>query len=83
MSHSRLTSWIEDAEAREVALQGAMLRRVPEIGPSQYFHLGSIIAKVSAWRRHYHARRAPCIYEPVARTTHLVTELPSTEALDP
>jgi hypothetical protein len=49
MSHSNLTQWIEQAEAREVCRGAAFLAGVEE---NQHLHLGSVIATISEWWRH-------------------------------
>jgi hypothetical protein len=70
MTHSHMTHWIEDAEAREVILQGCRFQVVlPE--ESQYLHLGSTIAKVSAWWHHNVTRDVlPYHYSPRNSTRH-------------
>jgi hypothetical protein len=55
MTHSHMTHWIEDVEARQVILQRCRFQVVlPE--ESRHLHLGSAIAKVSAWWHHYSPR---------------------------
>jgi hypothetical protein len=49
MTHTHLTRWIEDAEARHV-LENAMVGR--NIEESHYLHLGGAIANVSTRIRH-------------------------------
>ena len=51
MTQSHMTRWIEDAEARDLFLQGDRLQVVrPE--ENQYLNLGSTIARVSEWWHH-------------------------------
>jgi hypothetical protein len=49
MSHSNLTHWIEDADAREICRDATFLTGVEQ---KQYLHLGAVIAKVSDWWHH-------------------------------
>jgi hypothetical protein len=46
MSHSNLTHWIEDADARAICRDAAFLAGVEQ---KQYLHLGTMIAKVAEW----------------------------------
>jgi hypothetical protein len=56
-THTNLTRWIEDADARHV-LENAMVDRNIAIGESHYLHLGETIAKVSSRVRHSTSREA-------------------------
>ena len=50
MMHSDMTRWIEDADAREVLLQSAMVPDSQDHTEAQYVHLGPTIkAVVSRW----------------------------------
>jgi hypothetical protein len=49
MSHSNLTHWIEDAEAREFCRDAVFLTGVEE---KQHLHLGSIITTIAGWWHH-------------------------------
>ena len=49
MSHSNLTRWIEDAEAREFCRDAAFWAGVEE---KQHLHLGEIIATIAEWWHH-------------------------------
>jgi hypothetical protein len=49
MTHTNLTRWIEDADARHI-VESATFDR--DIGESHYLHLGEAIAKVSSRVRH-------------------------------
>jgi len=49
MSHSKLTQWIEDADAREICRDAAFFAAVEQ---QQYIHLGAIVAKVAELWRH-------------------------------
>jgi len=51
MMHSRLTRWIEDADAREVVREGAMIHEFQE-NARQYIHLGATIKSVASWCHH-------------------------------
>lgn len=51
MSRSTLTSWIEDAEARQVA-RSALFER-PQPSETHYLHLGHAIARVPCWTRNH------------------------------
>jgi hypothetical protein len=55
MTHTNLTRWIEDADARHV-LENAMVVR--SIGESHFLHLGETIAKVSSKVRQSVSREA-------------------------
>jgi hypothetical protein len=57
MSHSNMTRWIEDAEARRFN-KAAMFAR-GNVRESRYLHLGETIAKVPSWFRHGIGRTAP------------------------
>lgn len=46
MSHSSLTHWIEDADAREICRDAAFLTNVQQ---HQHLHLGTVIAKIAGW----------------------------------
>jgi hypothetical protein len=50
MSHSNMTRWIEDAEARKFN-EAAMFAR-GNVRESHSLHLGKTIAKVPSWLRH-------------------------------
>jgi hypothetical protein len=50
MSQSHMTTWIEDAEAREIRRDVTFLTGVEE---KQHIHLGTIISKVTEWWNHY------------------------------
>jgi hypothetical protein len=65
MSHSHLTDWIEDRDAREIC-QDVAFAIEPE--QKQYLHLGSTIAKVAAWWHHNITEDVlPVHYEPKTR----------------
>jgi hypothetical protein len=49
MTHFHLTRWIEDADAREVLLEGAMVHCFQEETPRQFLHLGPTIKAVASW----------------------------------
>jgi hypothetical protein len=49
MSHSKLTHWIEDAEAREFCRDATLLMGVEE---KQHLHLGTMVATISEWWHH-------------------------------
>jgi hypothetical protein len=51
MTHSKLTRWVEDADAREVLLEGAMIHQFQE-NTRQYIHLGSTIKTIASWCHH-------------------------------
>jgi hypothetical protein len=51
MSHSNLTRWIENAEARQV-LETAQVGRGWSVNESHFLHLGEMIAKVPFWHHH-------------------------------
>ena len=52
MMHSRLTRWIEAADARDVLLEGAMVHQFQENIPRQHIHLGLTIKAVASWWHH-------------------------------
>ena len=52
MMHSNLTRWIEDADAKEVLLQGAMIYQFQESTERQYMHVGPTIKAVASWWHH-------------------------------
>jgi hypothetical protein len=52
MTHSHMTRWIEAADAREVLLEGAMIRQSQESAPRQHIHLGLTIKTVGSWWHH-------------------------------
>ena len=52
MTHFNLTRWIEDADAREVLLEGVMVRSFQEETPGQFLHLGPTIKAVVSWWHH-------------------------------
>jgi hypothetical protein len=65
MTHSNLTDWIEDADAREICRDAAFLTGVEQ---KQYFHLGAVIAKVAEWWNHNVTEDVlPVHYEPGTR----------------
>jgi hypothetical protein len=49
MSHSHLTDWIEDKDEREICRDVTFAM---EARQTQYFRLGTTIAKVAAWWHH-------------------------------
>jgi len=65
MSHSNLTHWIEEAEAREICRDAAFLAGVEQ---KQYLHLGSIVSKVAEWWHHDIPEKTPSAhYESITR----------------
>jgi hypothetical protein len=50
MSHSYLTQWIEDADARRFA-EEVEFERSPTSGETHYLHLGDAIAHLPRWFR--------------------------------
>lgn len=52
MMHSNLTRWIEDADAREVFLQGGAIHESQRVSQHPYIHLGQTIKKVFARWHH-------------------------------
>ena len=46
MSHSNLTHWIEDADAREICRDATFLAGVEQ---EHYLHLRAVITKVADW----------------------------------
>jgi len=68
MTH--MTHWIEEAEARNM-VRSAMVDHTVGITQSQYFHLGSTIAKVASWWHHNISREVlPLVHEAGAKTCH-------------
>jgi len=57
MTHSNLTRWIEDADARNALLQGEMIYQFQENAPSHCVHLVPAIKSVSSWWHHSVAER--------------------------
>lgn len=51
MSHSNLTRWIEDAEARQV-LETAQVGRGWTVSENHYLDLGRSVMKVPFWPHH-------------------------------
>jgi hypothetical protein len=52
MMHTHLTRWIEDADAKEALLEGAVIHQFEESVPRQHIHLGSTIKTVASWWHH-------------------------------
>jgi hypothetical protein len=64
MSHSNLTHWIEDAEAREVCRDAGFLRGIEE---KQNLHLGAIIATIAGWWHQHATKEGVQLHEPGTR----------------
>jgi len=62
MSHSNMTRWIEDADARNFS-EAAMFDRSPTLAPSRRRYLGEAIANLPSW---FHAH----VPGPRLRLTH-------------
>jgi hypothetical protein len=70
LAMTHLTRWIEEAEAREM-VQSAVVDHTVGITQSQYFHLGSTVAKVSSWWHHNISRDVlPYMHDAKASTCH-------------
>ena len=65
MSHSHLTDWIEDRDAREIC-RDVTFASAPQ--QKQFLHLGATIAKVATWWHHNITEDVlPVHYEPTTR----------------
>ena len=52
MTHSNLTRWIEDADARNALLESGMISHFQENTAQHHVHLLPAIKMVSAWWHH-------------------------------
>jgi hypothetical protein len=70
MTHFNLTRWIEDADAREVLLEHAIVHCFQENAPRQFFHLGPTVRAVASWW-HYSVAEHPLAHtQSPASTRH-------------
>jgi len=71
MTHSNLTRWIEDADARDALLQAGMVSPLQETASQHHVHLPPVMKMVGSWWHHGVTSLLPCHdHAPVSANRH-------------